>query len=121
MLVSRFFGSDLVSFVFIIGLNFLIMHFVLYYFCEWLFSGSNITVSHKKRGLDVFGFPLQELEFCKEIKIFYCYLFSLLSVRVRVNVFDLILINFFFLCFCFTILILVPLCLFVWVCFEFWN
>ena len=65
-------------------------------------------------GLNVFGFPLQELEFCiigkevlttfcKEIKIFYCSLFSLLSVRVRVSVFDLVLIIFFVcLCFCFT-------------------
>ena len=71
---SRFFVSDLVSFVFIRGLNFLIMHFVLYNFCLLLFSGSNITVSHKKKGTGCFWF---------------------LSVRVRVSVFDLILIIFF--------------------------
>ena len=65
-------------------------------------------------GLDVFGFPLQELEvfiigkdvlttFCKEIKIFYSSLFSPLSVRVRVGVFDLILIIFFLSVFLFHI------------------
>ena len=63
-------------------------------------------MSHKKKGTGFFGFPLQEFEFsiigkevlttfCKEIKIFYCSLFSLLSVRVRVSVFDLIPVIFF--------------------------
>ena len=33
---SRFFVSDLISFIFIIGWNFLIMHFVLYSFCVLL-------------------------------------------------------------------------------------
>ena len=129
--------------------QFSLFYIILAFF--W-FSGGNSTMSHKKRGLDVFGFPLQELEFCKEIKIFYCYLYSLLSVRV--SVFDVILIIF-FVCvfvsvhhqaqemkaswvsrlhfsviflFCFreaifflTFLILFPLCLFMWVCFKFWN
>ena len=119
---------------------------------------------NKKNGTEFFIFPLQELEFCiikkclttfcKEIKIFYCSVFSVLSVRVRVSVFDVILIIF-FVCvfvsvhhqaqemkaswvsrlhfsviflFCFreaifflTFLILFPLCLFMWVCFKFWN
>ena len=35
---SRFFVSDLISFVFILGLNFLVIHFVLYNFCMFVFS-----------------------------------------------------------------------------------
>ena len=62
-------------------------------------------------GPDVFGFPLNEWEFCiigkevlttfcKEMNIFYCSLF-LLSVRVRVSFFYLNLIIFFFFVFLF--------------------
>ena len=35
---SRFFVSDLISFIFILGLNFLVIHFVLYNFCMFVFS-----------------------------------------------------------------------------------
>ena len=121
-------------------------------------------MSHKKNGAGCFWFPTSRVRvlynkevlttFCKEIKIFYCSVFSVLSVRVRVSVFDVILIIF-FVCvfvfvhhraqemkaswvsrlhfsviflFCFreanfflTFLILFPLCLFMWVCFKFWN
>ena len=72
----KIFVSDLISFMFIIGWNFLIVHFVLYNFCVLLvFRHQQYNVPYKKMGLGVFGFPLEDVAFCiigKEVLTAFC-------------------------------------------------
>ena len=53
---SRFFATDLFSFIFIIGWIFLMMAFLYYNFCELAVWQQQFPIN--KRGLDVFGFTL---------------------------------------------------------------